>query len=448
MDGDCVSALDLIKGCKVAILGIDNICAEDRNVFFNSESYARPKRLVRHLKLLRHFRAHENIARIKDVYSTDGSCTCIRIVTDLMDTDLQKLITAPQNLSDQHVRYFVYQILRGLKFMHSAGVVHRDLRPANIFVNANCDLKLCGFGLAASPHRVSSGITQQFSKKNLTYTVPDIRSYHAPELLLCTAQCFKASDMWSVGCILAELLGRKPLFKGQDFSEMLRSVVSVIGTPADDDRSFLHEKAAQFMSHMPECQAQGFGTLFPAAHHETIDLLSKLLVFDPRKRLSVSQALQHPYFQELHDPADEPICRHTFDFEFEAGINSEDGCHELVRRECKYYSMQQRSEHAIICLLLHAAQSACMCVCRSLESHVLLFQTARVHAHKAAMACNVLPLRRAQRLRLLSASSFFGRLVRALMSHHVPVDMRRVPIRGLLSRVARLLLIRNTFIII
>ena len=446
MDGDCVSALDLIKGYKVAILGIDDICSEDHNVSLNSESYSRPKRLVRHLKLLRHFRAHENIARIKDVYSTDGSCTCIRIVTDLMDTDLQKLITSPQNLSDQHVRYIVYQILRGLKFIHSAGVVHRDLRPANIFVNANCDLKICGFGLAASPHRVSSDITQQFSQATLTYTVPDIRSYHAPELLLGTAQCFKASDMWSVGCILAELLGRKPLFKG-DFSEMLRSVVSVIGTPADDDRSFLHERAAQFMSHMPECQTQGFGTLFPAAHHEAIDLLSKLLVFDPRKRLSVRQALEHPYFQELHDPADEPICRRTFDFEFEAGMNSEDECHELVRRECEYYSMQQRCERAIISLLLHTAQSACMCVCRSLESHVLL-QTARVHAQKAAMACNVLPLRRAQRLRLLSSSSLFGRLVRALMSHHVPVDMRRVPLRGLLSRVARLLLIRNTFIII
>ena len=446
MDGDCVSALDLIKGCKVAILGIDDICSEDRNVCFNSERYSRPKRLVRHLKLLRHFRAHENIARLKDVYSTDGSCTCIRIVTDLMDTNLQKLITSPQNLSDQHVRYFVYQILRGLKFIHSAGVVHRDLRPANIFVNANCDLKICGFGLAASPHRVSSSITQQFSKTTLTYTVPDMTSYHAPELLLGTAQCFKASDMWSVGCILAEMLGRKPLFKG-DFYGMLRSVVSVIGTPADDDRSFLNEKAAHFMSHMPECQTQGFGTLFPAAHHEAIDLLSKLLVFDPRKRLSLTQALEHPYFQELHDPADEPICRHTFDFEFEAGMNSEDECRELVRRECEYYSMRQRCERAIISLLLHAAQSACMCVCRSLESHVLL-QTARVHAQKAAMACNVLPLRRAQRLRLLSSSSLFGRLVRALMSHHVPVDMRRVPLRGLLSRVARLLLIRNTFIII
>jgi hypothetical protein len=153
--------------------------------------------------------------------------------------------------------------------------------------------------------------------------------------------------------------------------------------------------------------------------------------------------LNTPTFKSLHDPADEPICRRAFDFDFEAALNSEDECHEVVRRECECYSMRWRCERAIISLLLHSAQSACICVCRSLKSHVLL-QTARVHAQKAAVASNVtLPLRRAQRLRLLSASSLLAASCSRSCRHHVPVDMRHMPLRGLLSRVARLLLIKE-----
>ena len=331
--------------------------------------------------------------------------------------------------------------------VHSAGVVHRDLRPSNLFINADCDLKISGFGLAGED-RCSIPITDQFSRKDLAFLKDDIRCCHAPELLLGAGQCDETTDMWSVGCILADLLGRKMFFQGEDYIEIVRMVLSVIGRPAAEDCAFLGERAIHVVSRIEAPrQPKSFGALFPTAHHEAIDLLSKLLVFNPRKRLNARQALEHPYFQELHDPEDEPVCRRAFNFDFESALTSEHECHEVVRRECEYYSMRWRLERAIISLLLHSAQSACFCVCRSLKSHVLL-QTARVHAQKAAVASNLtLPLACWRRLRILSASSLFGRLVLAFMSPHVPVDMRHIPLRGLLSRVARLLLIKNTFFV-
>jgi serine/threonine protein kinase len=447
LDGTYTSGLDLLKGYKVAIFNMVDVYAEDHNVFCE-ERYVRPKRLIRHLKLLRHFRSHGNISRIQDVYSTDASYECIHIITSHMDTDLRRVITSAQPLSDDHVRYFIYQILRGLKFVHGAGVVHRDLRPSNIILNANCDLKISGFGLAGSPDRRSIPIMDQFSRKDVAFLEDNIRCYHAPELLLGAEKCFKATDMWSVGCILAELLGRKSIFpNGKDYCDMVRMVLSVTGTPAAEDCTFLGERAIRFVSNMEERQPQSLSALLPAAHHEAVDLLSKLLVFDPRKRLMVRQALEHPYFQELHDHEDEPICDRAFDFDFESALTSKDECHEVVRRECEYYSVRWRYERAYVSLLLHSAQSACICACRSLKSHVLL-QAARVHAQKAAVASNMtLLLRRAQRLQLLSASSLFGRLVLALTSPDVPMDMGHIPPGGLMSRVARLLLIRNTFFV-
>lgn len=125
-----------------------------------------------------------------------------------METDMHRVIRT-QDLSDDHCQYFIYQTLRALKAMHSANVLHRDLKPSNLLLNANCDLKVCDFGLARS------AASQEDNSGFMTEYVAT-RWYRAPEIMLTFKEYTKAIDVWSVGCILAEMLSGKPLFPGKD----------------------------------------------------------------------------------------------------------------------------------------------------------------------------------------------------------------------------------------
>lgn len=125
-----------------------------------------------------------------------------------METDMHRVIRT-QDLSDDHCQYFIYQTLRALKAMHSANVLHRDLKPSNLLLNANCDLKVCDFGLARS-----AASTEDNSGFMTEYVAT--RWYRAPEIMLTFKEYTKAIDVWSVGCILAEMLSGKPLFPGKD----------------------------------------------------------------------------------------------------------------------------------------------------------------------------------------------------------------------------------------
>jgi serine/threonine protein kinase len=116
-----------------------------------------------------------------------------------METDLHRIIYSRQPLTIDHIQYFVYQMLRGLKYIHAANVLHRDLKPSNILVNSNCDLKICDFGLAR-------GVEDEQSGELTEYVVT--RWYRAPEIMLACQDYSKAIDVWSVGCIFAELLAR------------------------------------------------------------------------------------------------------------------------------------------------------------------------------------------------------------------------------------------------
>ena len=175
------------------------------------------KRILREIKLMRKF-VHENVIRIIDIIPPAPNADDfddIYIVQDLMETDLHRIIYSKQSLSIDHVQYFVYQILRGLKYIHSANVLHRDLKPSNLLLNSNCDLKICDFGLAR-------GVEDE--QKDLTEYVVT-RWYRAPEIMLACQEYTKAIDMWSVGCIFAELLARSPLFPGEDYIAQLRLIM-------------------------------------------------------------------------------------------------------------------------------------------------------------------------------------------------------------------------------
>ncbi|OMJ27298.1 Mitogen-activated protein kinase CPK1 [Smittium culicis] len=195
-------------------------------------------RTLREIKLLKLF-DHENIISILDIIRPPSfkQFDEVYIVQELMETDLHRVIRT-QELSDDHCQYFIYQTLRALKYIHSANVLHRDLKPSNLLLNSNCDLKVCDFGLARG---VNMGEDDNGAGFMTEYVAT--RWYRAPEIMLTFKEYTKAIDIWSVGCILAEMISGRPLFPGKD----------------------------------------------------SIDLMEKMLTFNPKSRISVDEALEHPY---------------------------------------------------------------------------------------------------------------------------------------------------------
>ena len=144
------------------------------------------------------------------------------------------------------------------------------------------------------------------------------RWYRAPEIMLSCQEYSCAVDIWSVGCIFAECLGRKPLFPGDDYIHRLQLIADKLGSPTEADMHFIKsEKARRFMKNLPVRDKIPWSQLYPKANPQALDLLDKLLIFDPAKRITVDQALRHEYLESLHCPEDEPSAESVFSFDFE-----------------------------------------------------------------------------------------------------------------------------------
>ena len=301
--GMVCAAKDLETGHKCAVKKITNA--------FDNKVDA--LRTLREIKILRHLKDHENIIILLDIMkpTSRDNFDDVYLVSELMDTDLHQVIRSPQKLSDDHIQYFVYQVLRGLKYIHSANVLHRDLKPSNLLLNASCDLKICDFGLART--RNEAGFMTE-------YVVT--RWYRAPELLLSCedskSEYSSAIDMWSVGCIFAELLGRKPLFPGKDYFHQLKLIMQVLGKPSKEDLHFVtSEKVRQYIETLDMEDPDTIQMKFEGQNPLAVDLCEKMLQFNPGKRISVEEALNHPYLQSLHSLNTEPTSMTEFSFDFD-----------------------------------------------------------------------------------------------------------------------------------
>jgi len=303
--GVVCSAQDEEKRETVAIKKIENA--------FEHLTFA--KRTLRELRILRHLR-HENLIDIRQVFlpGVKESFEDIYVVSELMETDLASILKSPQPLSDDHCQFFLYQTLRGLKYVHAADVIHRDLKPRNLLVNSNCDLKICDYGLA----RVSYP-DDEFNLCPMTEYVCT-RWYRAPEVLCSWSDYGKPIDIWSVGCIFAEMLKRKPLFPGKNTQHQLQLIIGCLGTPEKAAlRRIPNEKCRKFIESLPTSGGMPLEEMVTSASQEALDFLVLTLRLGPDRRDTVGQALEHPYLAQLHCPEDEPTRAplDVADFEFE-----------------------------------------------------------------------------------------------------------------------------------
>lgn len=323
--GVVCSALDTHTGEKVAIKKINDIF----------EHVSDATRILREIKLLRLLR-HPDIVEIKHILLPPSrrEFRDIYVVFELMESDLHQVIKANDDLTPEHYQFFLYQLLRGLKYIHTANVFHRDLKPKNILANADCKLKICDFGLA----RVA------FSDTPTAIFWTDYvatRWYRAPEL--CGSFFSKytpAIDIWSIGCIFAELLTGKPLFPGKNVVHQLDIITDLLGTPSPEAISRIrNEKARRYLSSMRRKKPISFTQKFPNADPLALGLLERMLAFEPKDRPSAEEALADPYFKNIANVDREPSAQAVtkLEFEFERRRVTKEDIRELIYREILEY---------------------------------------------------------------------------------------------------------------
>lgn len=375
------------------------------------------KRILREVTLLRGL-SHINLVNIIEILEPSDlkNFDTLYFVLEYAQSDLKKLLKSPIHLEMIHIQTLVYGILCGLRYIHSADVLHRDLKPANILINEDCSVKICDFGLARSvegiegpkwekdedadddtdEHMIAHKDKQKESKsdgnkpkltkssgglggkaKNMKRELTGhvvTRWYRAPELILLEKDYTKAIDVWSLGCIFAELLGmikenaptfldRSPLFPGtscfplspdranqvkrggfpHSSQDQLNVIFSVLGSPKDDDYDFITDsKALEYIKSFPMKKPTDLQERYPAATTDAIDLIQKMLQFNPRKRITVDEALDHPFLSAVRDKTKEGKANGPVPMEFEKeGEMKAERLRELFVEEIKHYTKKK-----------------------------------------------------------------------------------------------------------
>lgn len=320
----------------VAVKRVYTTVSDGRTVRILADSFL-ARRVVREVKLLCHFN-HPNVLGLRDliVQMQSNGNHKMYLVTELMKTDFHQIIGDRQLvLTRDHVQYYMYHMLLGLHVLHSAGVVHRDLHPGNMLLSEDNDVKICDFNLARED-------TEAGDK---THYVTH-RWYRAPELVMQHRHFTRKVDVWSAGCVMAELFNRKPLFRGTTYYNQLNKIVEIVGTPPQSEvEEFASPSAQSYLRNtLANCPPTPWQSVVPTAEPAALDLISRLLTFNPNHRITVEDALRHPFFSDLFDEDD--LTEHLsgpFHFEDSAEVPV---LQEQLMEEARRFEEVRRSSRA------------------------------------------------------------------------------------------------------
>ncbi|CAG9860555.1 unnamed protein product [Phyllotreta striolata] len=265
------------------------------------------QRTFREIMFLQSFKNHPNIVRLHSIHRAANNRD-IYLGFEYMETDLHNVIKKKNILKDIHHRYVIYQLLKAIKYIHSGNVIHRDMKPSNVLLDSLCRCKIADFGLARS---LSMGTDGAISEGDPTLTdYVATRWYRAPEILIANRRYTKGIDLWSLGCILAEMTLGKPIFPGTSTVNQVEKIMSTIPTPTSEDIAQVCVsgigssmiKNASSLQKIPLISILG-----PSVPSDALDLITKLLVFNPLKRLNADKALDHQYVSNFHNAQHEVI---------------------------------------------------------------------------------------------------------------------------------------------
>ncbi|CCH62625.1 hypothetical protein TBLA_0H03440 [Henningerozyma blattae CBS 6284] len=275
--GVVYKALDLRNGQRIVALKKIRLESEDEGV---------PSTAIREISLLKELK-DDNIVKLYDIVHADAHK--LYLVFEFLDLDLKRYmesIPKDQSLGDKIIKKFMMQLCKGIAYCHSHRILHRDLKPQNLLINRDGNLKLGDFGLARA-----------FGVPLRAYTHEIVTLwYRSPEVLLGGKQYSTGVDIWSIGCIFAEMCNRKPIFSGDSEIDQIFKIFRILGTPNESiwpDIVYLPD----FKPSFPKWHRKDLAQIVPSLDSHGIDLLDKLLAYDPINRISARRAVIHPYFQ-------------------------------------------------------------------------------------------------------------------------------------------------------
>eukprot|EP00040_Diaphanoeca_grandis_P035431 m.222917 g.222917 ORF g.222917 m.222917 type:complete len:289 (-) comp33386_c5_seq1:87-953(-) len=253
-----------------------------KKIKLEAEDEGVPSTAIREISLLKELH-HPNVVRLLEVVHSEKK---LYLVFEFLDMDLKKhMDNAKEPLTLAVIKSYLHQLLAGVAFCHSHRVLHRDLKPQNLLISNKGDMKLADFGLARA-----------FGIPIRTYTHEVVTLwYRAPEILLGTKKYACAVDVWSIGCIFAELVTKRPLFPGDSEIDELFRIFRILGTPNEETWPGV-STMPDYKNSFPTWPAQRIEAVVPGLDQLGCDLLSKMLTYEPSSRISAKAAMQHPYF--------------------------------------------------------------------------------------------------------------------------------------------------------